>query len=529
MANAQKVTDAPGAPPLKRPADTPTLKPEPETKAKTTTGTKKPAAGKAPPPSDADVVARVEADPLRQALAEGKDLPALELPALHPDRTSATIPPDFTWASGVTEWPHAMQRYWEARNAAPGREVGVWHNAADGSYAVTIGTGTGVNPPPAGDWVGVLHYHPNPDNTTRFQMPAPHDFAEMMMRFQRGDGKQSVREFVDYGGPGQRQGRTEFGITAGDPMPFYVTTATPGGEKVTLRFKDDGHFRQEWGGQEIYVGKEIADAMKRDLDVWLANTRQQRALLEPPTAPASGKSTAQTGAGKGAKEGEVITTTGDTGTVEPGATPQQAPAKEFAAKEPPATEPTAREPASDPGRVGKRTPELEQQGSVTEAATAEGSLKTQSEERVKTLKKEQNDNQSRIDQLNNQIEAKRKKSLKIRQEETNAREKGRPTKEGQTLIEQLTTSADKKQIAQAEKSGWSEAKIQEWVLSEKAKEIEADIRRLELETEGPRTRNSAIERDIKKLEGIIPSRRRPEARTKRYLPILVRDVLKPIT
>ena len=71
MANANKVTDPPNDLPLKRSGDT-TPKSEPETKGKTTTGTKDPAAGKTAP-SDADVVARVEADPLRQALAEGKD------------------------------------------------------------------------------------------------------------------------------------------------------------------------------------------------------------------------------------------------------------------------------------------------------------------------------------------------------------------------------------------------------------------------------------------------------------------------
>ena len=232
----------------------------------------------------------------------------MTLPALHTDRTALTIPPDFTWAQGVTHWPHAMQRYWEARRAAPGREVGVWRNATDGSYAITVGTGTAVNPPTeAGAWVGILHYHPNPDNTTRFQMPAPTDFAELMRRFQEGDGKVTVREFVDYGGPGQRQGRTEFGITAGDPMPFYVKTTTPDGETVTLRFKDDGHFRQEWGGREVFVGKEIADAMKRDLDIWLANMRRSKAQLELPEAASGGRTTAGTKRGKtiaGTERGE---------------------------------------------------------------------------------------------------------------------------------------------------------------------------------------------------------------------------------
>lgn len=318
LANATKVTDAPDRPQLKA-GDTATPKVESETPGKTTTGTKDPAAGKAPP-SDVSAAERAEADPLRQALAKGEDSPTLTLPPLHTDRTSATIPPDFTWASSVAEWPHAMQRYWEARAAAPGREVGVWRNASDGTYAVTVGTGTAVNPPQhAGDWSSLLHYHPNPDNTTRFQMPAPHDFAEMMLRFQNGDGKISVREFVDYGGPGQRQGRTEYGITAGDPMPFYVTTTTPGGEKVTLRFKDDGHFRQEWGGQEVFVGKQVADAMKADLDRWLANMRQQRARLDPPTT--GGKTTAGTAGGKREPRRIIVRpkTTSDTGTSAPAA------------------------------------------------------------------------------------------------------------------------------------------------------------------------------------------------------------------
>ena len=306
MAKATRVTDAPKKSPLK-PRGEAAPKVEPES-GKTTAGTRDSGAGTTTKPADTSAAAREEADPLRQALARGEDSPELTLPALHTDRTALTIPPDFTWAQGVTHWPHAMQRYWEARRAAPGREVGVWRNATDGSYAITVGTGTAVNPPTeAGAWVGILHYHPNPDNTTRFQMPAPTDFAELMRRFQEGDGKVTVREFVDYGGPGQRQGRTEFGITAGDPMPFYVKTTTPDGETVTLRFKDDGHFRQEWGGREVYVGKEIADAMKRDLDIWLANMRRSKAQLELPEGASGGRTTAGTKRGKtiaGTERGE---------------------------------------------------------------------------------------------------------------------------------------------------------------------------------------------------------------------------------
>jgi uncharacterized protein DUF4157 len=298
MAKATRVTDAPKASPLKSRGEA-APKVEPESKGKTTAGTRDSGAGMTTRPAETSAAAREEADPLRQALARGEDSPELTLPALHTDRTSLTIPPDFTWTHGVTEWPHAMQRYWEVRRAAPGREVGVWRNATDGSYAITVGTGTAVDPPTeAGPWVGVLHYHPNPDNTTRFQMPAPADFAELIQRFHEGDGKVTVREFVDYGGPGQRQGRTEFGITAGDPMPFYVTTTTPSGEKVTLRFKDDGHFRQEWGGREVYVGKEIADAMKRDLDIWLANMRRSKAQLNLPPVPQGRRTTAGTETGK---------------------------------------------------------------------------------------------------------------------------------------------------------------------------------------------------------------------------------------
>ncbi len=333
MAKATRVTDAPKKSPLKPRGET-APKVEPESKGKTTAGTRDSGAGTTTRPADTSAAAREEADPLRQALARGEDSPELTLPALHTDRTSLTIPPDFTWTHGVTEWPHAMQRYWEARRAAPGREVGVWRNATDGSYAITVGTGTAVDPPTeAGPWVGVLHYHPNPDNTTRFQMPAPTDFAELMRRFQEGDGKVTVREFVDYGGPGQRQGRTEFGITAGDPMPFYVTTTTPSGEKVTLRFKDDGHFRQEWGGQEVYVGKEIADAMKRDLDIWLASMRQSRAQLNPPPPPAGARTTAGTKGGKTTAGTETGKTTAS---------------KRTQAEEPPASGSVPKTPATPP-------------------------------------------------------------------------------------------------------------------------------------------------------------------------------------
>jgi hypothetical protein len=96
-----------------------------------------------------------------------------------------------------------------------------------------------------------------------------------------------------------------------------------------------------------------------------------------------------------------------------------------------------------------------------------------------------------------------KRSTKIRQEATSARENKRPTAEGQKLVDELTTPGEKQQIAQAQKAGKSDAEIQEKVLAQKAREIDAETGKLESETHGPRARNSAIEREIRRLKGVI--------------------------
>jgi len=92
----------------------------------------------------------------------------------------------------------------------------------------------------------------------------------------------------------------------------------------------------------------------------------------------------------------------------------------------------------------------------------------------------------------------------MRREATNAKDSARPTADGQKLIDRLKLTQDEQRmIARARRQGWTEAKIQEWVLTEKANEMEVEIRLLEVAADPPTKRNVAIDVEINKLKGII--------------------------
>jgi hypothetical protein len=163
---------------------------------------------------------------------------------------------------------------------------------------------------------------------------------------------------------------------------------------------------------------------------------------------------------------------------------------------PPATSTPAEAPPA-----GKQAPQ--RAGRPGDAAAAEAELKTKSATRIEELNKEHAANQRQVDQINERIKAKQLRSREIRREANSARVNKRSTPKGNKLVDELTTPDEKRQIAQARKAGKSDAEIQDKVLTQKAKAVDAEIRALESEGSGPRARNAAIESELGKLRGIL--------------------------
>jgi len=153
---------------------------------------------------------------------------------------------------GIKDVHEAYRLYDEAIAAYGGkREAGIFEDLNSGEFAVCIGSENRVSSPPAGEWEGVLHYHPNPSNAKPFRMPAPADFGGLVKRL--GFGKQPVREFLEYEIPGVGRGRTEFGITPGSEKPYYVKVSLPDGSSSSFSFANDRTYGVSWSSEKIYV------------------------------------------------------------------------------------------------------------------------------------------------------------------------------------------------------------------------------------------------------------------------------------
>jgi hypothetical protein len=193
---------------------------------------------------------------------------------------------------GVTDVHEAYRIYDEALRAhGSKKEVAIYRDVKTGDYAVVVGSETAVNAPVAGDWEGVLHYHPNPYNAKQFRLPAPADFLGMMRKFVVGG--RAVREFLEYDMPGVGRGRTEFGISADNEKPFYVRVFLPDGSSSTLRFAHDGTYAGFWSGEKTYVDPEspLYRQMLHDIPEYLKQMREARQSAVA-AEPSAGRKTA---------------------------------------------------------------------------------------------------------------------------------------------------------------------------------------------------------------------------------------------
>ena len=216
----------------------------------------------------------VAEDPLLEALARQGVRRDRRPPGATP-----MLEPHSTFEKGIKSFDEALKIFNVALDEAGGYEVAILQNTSDGTYAVRVGDHTGVRAPNSDPhWQTRLHYHPNPDSTTRFWLPAPHDFAEMIDRFDPDGPPQ--REMLQYEIPGVGRGLTEFGITPGAEKPFYVKIHLPDGSINEMRFAHDGKFDAHWGSETIYVDPKspLGKAMGADVDSFFKGI--DRAKLE---------------------------------------------------------------------------------------------------------------------------------------------------------------------------------------------------------------------------------------------------------
>ena len=192
-------------------------------------------------------------DAALESLARG-DRPEAKVEPL--DIDLKTVSDDTVVERGVKNWDQAYARFNEVVTASNGREVGIWRDA-DGNYAIVVGSTRGVNPPEGGGWTAIVHYHPNPDATTRFRLPSPQDLSPLVKRFE--ETGQGGREFVEWGKPDGTRGRTEVGITPEEAKPYYVKVEEPDGTTKELRFASLEDFIKHWEGLEIFAGRSRAD------------------------------------------------------------------------------------------------------------------------------------------------------------------------------------------------------------------------------------------------------------------------------
>ncbi|MFE2287970.1 hypothetical protein ACFXDJ_27865 [Streptomyces sp. NPDC059443] len=164
----------------------------------------------------------------------------------YPDHTQ-TIPPTQDRAA-------AMAQYQAQVRADPGRESGVWRDAA-GNYHVMQGGPGSVAPPGApGPMELIYHSHPtSADPAMRSLNSQPSqaggDFG--VLQYQHGEGPAGQRQsselhFPVYDGDGNQTGygSTRFVYDPTNPLPLQVHTTTPDGGTSTQRYRDFADFQQ---------------------------------------------------------------------------------------------------------------------------------------------------------------------------------------------------------------------------------------------------------------------------------------------
>ncbi|HEY7269800.1 MAG TPA: DUF4157 domain-containing protein, partial [Dehalococcoidia bacterium] len=150
--------------------------------------------------------------------------------AERPTPTGEPITRITTVERNITDPNVAYRVYEESLARAPGREVGIFRNVNDGTYAVRVGDAHSVSAPMGDGWESVLHYHPNRGNVLSIRMPAPADVLGTA-RHALAAGR-PVTEFVEVQLPGTNQrGITSYTVST-RPVEIAIEYQRPDGSRV---------------------------------------------------------------------------------------------------------------------------------------------------------------------------------------------------------------------------------------------------------------------------------------------------------
>ena len=179
------------------------------------------------------------------------------------------------------------------------REVALYRNVDDGSYAVRVGDQLSVRGPVGGNWETVLHYHPNPKNVLTYRMPAPADVDTLSVAALKA-GK-PITEFVEYPLPDGSRGRAAYSVTP-EPYSLSIEYVRPDGTRVQRAFSSVTEYAKTYGERTTYV-----DPNSREYRWMMEDLREYFSLREGGLTPGESRTMAGTakeshGAGTGGLE-----------------------------------------------------------------------------------------------------------------------------------------------------------------------------------------------------------------------------------
>jgi hypothetical protein len=195
----------------------------------------------------------------------------------------------------IATMAEALRVYDDFRARAPGREVGIYHHAETGEYAVVAGREGSVSAPlesrrpgerwaDTGEWANVLHNHPNPESVMTYRNPAPADVQGTWREAVRAG--RPITAFIEHDMPGG--GRRYTVLRVHPDGRVVVGFVGEGGQPSVRGFPNLDAYAADWGGRTRYAeaGTSGYADLIQGVDDWLRDSRSESGLL-----PSSGDRT----------------------------------------------------------------------------------------------------------------------------------------------------------------------------------------------------------------------------------------------
>jgi hypothetical protein len=191
----------------------------------------------------------------------------------------------------------AMAQYHEQIRTDPGRESGVWRDAA-GNYHVMQGDAGSVSPPAAaGPLELIYHSHPTHADANAqgmMSLPSQAEGDISVLQYQHGQGPVGRRQdselhfpVYDENGNHAGYGATRFRYDPTSPLPIQVATTRPGGGTSIQRYESFADFEArsgiQAGGDTPQLSREAADVqLRRDQAAAEERIRDVASALQGP-------------------------------------------------------------------------------------------------------------------------------------------------------------------------------------------------------------------------------------------------------